>query len=111
MSRLLEERWLLTAEFDSVQATIDAGVYEGGLGEAAEFYEFCRGQAEHEWGFLNEEIEEGVQMEGETVRVSLNINDPFPELFRWILGYTTPKSVTLRRTEGRLRDSDPGEPA
>jgi hypothetical protein len=101
MSGLLEERWLMTAEFDSVQDTIDAGVYEGGLGEAAEFYEFCRRQAEEEWGFLNEEIGEGVQMEGETVRVSLNINDPFEDLFRWLLAYTSPKSVTLTRTEPR----------
>lgn len=101
MSGLLTERWLMTAEFDSIQDMIDAGVYEGGLGEAAEFYEFCRHQAEDEWGFLNEEIEEGVQMEGETVKVSLNIIDPFEELFRWLLGYTTPKSVTLSRTEPR----------
>lgn len=101
MSDLTAERWLMTAEFDSVQVTIDAGVYEGGLGEAAEFYEFCRKQAENEWGFLNEEIEEGVQMEGETVRVSLSIIDPFEELFRWLLGYTTPKSITLSRTEPR----------
>jgi len=101
MSRLLEERWLMTAEFDSVQDTIDAGMYEGGLGEAAEFYKFCREQAESEWGFLNEEIGEGVQMEGETVRVSLNIINPFEGLFRWLLDYTSPKSVTLRRTEAR----------
>ena len=50
MSGLLKERWLMTAEFDSVQDTIDAGVYEGGPGEAAEFYEFCRRQAEEEYG-------------------------------------------------------------
>jgi len=104
MNELIAERWLMTAEFDSVQVTIDAGLYEGGLGEAAEFYQFCRRQAEEEWGFLNEEIGEGVQMEGETVRVSLSIIDPFEVLFRWILDYATPKSVTLARTEPRRRE-------
>jgi hypothetical protein len=98
---LITERWTLTVEFDSIQVTIDAGMYEGGLGEAAEFYEHCRRQAENEWGYLNEEIEEGVQMEGETVIVSLTMLEPFPELFRWLLYHTTPKSVTLRRTEPR----------
>jgi len=98
---LVTDRWTLTAEFDSVQATIDMGMYEGGLGEAAQFYQHCRTMAEQEWGFLNEEIEEGVAMKGETVTVTLNIINPFEELFRWLLYYTSPVAVTLRRTEPR----------
>jgi hypothetical protein len=91
MSELITERWVLTAEFDSVAETIRAGVYEGGPGEAAEFCAYCRQQAEFAWGFLEEETGEAGQLDGETVTVSLSIIDPFQDLFQWLLDRTSPK--------------------
>ena len=107
MTEFVTDRWTLTAEFDTVQETIDAQLYEGGLGEAAEFYTFCRKQAESVWGYLNEEIEESVRMEGEIVTVSLNMLEPFEELYRHLLWHTAPKRVDLAREAGaRLREAE-----
>jgi hypothetical protein len=98
---LERERWLMTAVFDSVEETKRAGMYEGGPGEAAGFYEHCKRQATDEWGFLPEDVPEGVELDGDTVRVTLNMIDPFGELFGWLIAWTSPVSVTLERTEGR----------
>ena len=101
MTEFVTDRWTLTAEFDTVQETIDARSYEGGLGEAAEFHMFCRKQAENVWGYLNEEIEESVKMEGEIVTVSLSMLEPFEALYRHLLWHTVPKRVDLAREAGR----------
>jgi hypothetical protein len=101
MIEFVTDRWTLTAEFDSVRETIDAGLHEGGLGEAAEFYAFCRKQAESEWGYLAGEIDQSVKMAGEIVTVSLNIIDPFEDIYRYLLGYTVPKRVELKREASR----------
>lgn len=96
-----ECRWTLTVEFDSIQETINAEVYDGGLGEAAEFYQLVRKHAKDGWGFLNEEIDECVEMTGETVRVSLELIDPFEALLQYVTWHTSPKRVELVRNTPR----------
>jgi len=96
------DTWTLTAEFDTIAETIANRTYEGGLGEAAEFWQHCREQAEREWGFLNEEIGEAVTMDGETVTVSLNMLEPLTDLLGWIVAWSTPRKVTITRNSNWL---------
>ena len=92
------DKWTLTAEFDTAEEAIKRGADEiGPGGEAEEFYRFVRKQAKKEWGFLKEEVHECVEKDGDTVRVSLDLIDPFSTVYQWILFHSVPERVTLER--------------
>lgn len=93
-----EDRWVLIVEFDSIQEEIDAGVYEGGIGEAANFYSRVR----QIWDAGDPDyLDQDTKMEGETVTITANLIDHFNEPLAWILAHAVPKQVTLKRNGGR----------
>lgn len=92
------DRWTLTAVFDTIAATQAAQVYEGGLGEAAEFCEFLR----EVWdNGVPEDLDEITSFEEETVTATCSMIDPFEPLLKWLLCHTVPVSVTLVRNVPR----------
>jgi hypothetical protein len=92
------DRWTLTAVFDSIAETQAAGVYEGGLGEAAGFYRWLRQYWDNG---VPEDMDEIITFEGETVMATSYSVNPFTEPLKWLLNYTVPKSVTLARNTER----------
>ena len=92
------DRWLLTVTFDSIAETQTAGVYEGGLGEAAEFYRYIR----EYWDNGDPDfVDEVTSLTGETVTATCQILDPFEQPLEWLLTHTVPKSVSLERCDPR----------
>ncbi len=92
------DRWTLTAVFDSIEVTIAAGVYEGGLGEAALFYAHVR---EYWEGLGEDQLDEDTLLEGDTVTATAPVLDNFEEPLRWLLVHTVPAIVTLERNGKR----------
>jgi hypothetical protein len=95
-----QDRWTLIVEFDSIQETIRTNNYEGGVGEAGEFYSFLR----EYWGSMDpEELDECIVWKDETVTATTDIIDSLSEPIKWIMAYSVPKSMTLTRNESRSR--------
>jgi hypothetical protein len=92
------DRWTLTAVFDSIEVTRTAGVYEGGLGEAAEFYTFLR---EYWDSGRPEDLDETIEFTGETVTATCSMIDPFETPLKWLLDHTVPRSMMLTRNVDR----------
>jgi hypothetical protein len=96
--KMEHDRWTLAAEFDSVHDTITAGAYEGGIGEAASFYQWLR----EYWDNGDPDfLDEAISFEGETVTATCSMIDPFAEPLRWLLMHAVPRSVTLKRNVDR----------
>jgi hypothetical protein len=92
------DRWTLTVTFDSIADEIKAGFYEGGIGEAAEFYQYIRRYWDAgESAYLDEDT----SLVGETVQATCGMLDPFIEPLQWLLMHSVPKSVLLERDGGR----------
>lgn len=88
------DRWTLVAVFDSVQETIDAEIYEGGLGEAAEFY----AQVRKIWDAgVPEYLDEDTMIEGETVTITAGNLDFLNEPLAWLIAHTVPQEITITR--------------
>jgi len=98
------DRWTLMVTFDSIAETQAAGAYEGGMGEAAEFYAHIR-----EWWDSGDpdDLDEMTSLEGETVSATCNSLDPFMEPLKWLFNRTVPQIVTLQRNEQRGRLAHP----
>lgn len=96
---MIIDKWTLTVVFDSLEEAIRRGSDMSDMpkGEAEAFYRFIRKLAKKEWGFLKEEVHECVEKDGDTVRVSLDLIDPFSTVYQWILFHSVPERVTLER--------------
>jgi hypothetical protein len=92
----VEDRWVLTVEFDSIQEM--GSSYEGGPGEAAEFYAYIRKY----WVGMDEDaLDESTELVGDTVRAATNLLDSLDEVFRWLFVWAVPKSIKLERMDSR----------
>jgi hypothetical protein len=92
------DRWLLTVTFDSIAETQAAGAYEGGLGEAADFYRHIREYWDNGDPDFTDEV---TSLDDETVTATCQILAPFSEPLSWLLMRTVPKSVSLERCDPR----------
>lgn len=91
-------RWTLVAEFDSVQEMIDEEDYEGGMGEAADFYAYVR----ECWDGMDEdELDEDTKLEGDTVTITCPTLDNLEEAITWLLMQAVPKKFELIRNDSR----------
>ncbi len=94
------ERWVLHCGFDSLadqQESDPELAYPND--EVSRFVAFIGEQ----WGMITEDLMDYVRFshEGNWVDVQCDVIDPFQDILTWLVLHTSPRSVTLTRTQSR----------